>query len=257
VKSINRLFSVSNKWARNILWLVFRYLNFRKLCSYEFDIVNIQTNNWFRWHSGARCFIGQVKDSKNMTFIKLDSTPWRLKNELKMGKLFSSLSAESSAKILFSGFKKNEGIIGFQYFQWDTLKCAIDSQKTSISWEGLAGKLIKIVDQLNSLSMIHRDFTPSNILVKIDSEGNFTDVKLIDFAYAVALDKDSVDAQEKKKVLLCLGQDFKPDLFAWDDAYSVLKIFDIIEKRTGYSLSPHRVKIQARVGRLVWDCNHK
>ncbi|TWX72952.1 protein kinase domain-containing protein [Colwellia sp. C1TZA3] len=242
--------SVSDKWIRNILWLLFKYTIFKQHCIKNFSISDVSSDNWYRWHNGARCFLGNI--SGESIFIKSDKYLWRLKNECDKGKLFEKACPLSSVKVMFVSTDFNYSYIVFEYINSVTLSEIFSSDSSFTNWDFLAHKIVEIIEKLYSINLIHRDFTPSNILVSLDGNGRFTEVKVIDFAYAVTLGDEYIDRYIGHTSLMNLGQGFKLEAFVWDDAYSALNILDTIESKSGKSIKDYKVKLNSFIGRLKW-----
>jgi serine/threonine protein kinase len=109
-------------------------------------------------------------------------------------------------------------------------------------------QLIYLVERLHFHEIIHRDFTPRNILVLKNYK-----LVLIDFAFAVwRINSSEISSKRRKEItiLRTLGDGFKPTPFCWDDAYSLSQI--LVSNLKDSILKDYRKKISALVGKHIF-----
>ena len=246
-----KLKSFSHKWASNILWLLFKYNHFKKYCSDTFGIEGLNPYGWYHWHDGARCFTAILKNNGQPVFIKTDETFHLVENEDRMSRKFSNGLPKSCPRIEISDLNGPIKLLVYEYIKGRTLDDYLSMPCADVDWPYFYNELLKILDNLYRLNMIHRDITPSNILIQSYSNNSFMRIVLIDFAFAVIAGETCIDSQYDKSKVTHLGLGLNPKPYFWDDAHSSLQILKRIEECSGRLYPSWRDKIEKRVGRIT------
>lgn len=246
-----RIKSVGHKWTSNILWLLFKYNKFRRYCSESLSVKAVHPFKWCHWHDGARCFTAILKNNDKTIFIKTDSAFHMIENEYRMSRLFYKGLPMSCPYIEYADLNGPIKVIVFEYVRGCTLEDFLSTQYNVIYWPHFFDELLKILDNLYQLNMIHRDITPSNLLIQKDSGKKPFSIKLIDFAFGVITGETCIDSQIEKSKVMYLGQSLNPKPYLWDDAYSSLQILKKIEKYSGHYFPEWREQFEKRVGLLT------
>lgn len=241
----------AHKWASNIFWLLFRYNNFKKYCSFELSIEVLNPYRWYRWHDGARCFRARSTLSGQPVFIKTEGTFHLLENEYRMTSLFSQNLPKGCPAIELSDFNGPIKLLVYEYVNGRTLADYLKRPGSRVHWPLFFDQVLKILDNLFRHKMIHRDITPSNLLIQSDNKNNLLRIVLIDFAFAVIEGEPNIDSRLEKSKVTHLGQDLNPRPFVWDDAYAALQILRKIEEYSGHLFSDWCDRIEKRVGRIT------
>jgi serine/threonine protein kinase len=104
-----------------------------------------------------------------------------LKSFEKEAKILESLDSDGIVKLKDYFFEDHRGYIGLEHIDGQNL-CQLIAEKGALSEEAtreLAGQMCQILSYLHKRSIIHRDFTPDNLMLTSDNK-----LKLIDFNVA-------------------------------------------------------------------------
>ena len=104
-----------------------------------------------------------------------------LKSFEKEAKILESLDSDGIVKLKDYFFEDHRGYIGLEHIDGQNLRQLI-AEKGALSEETarqLAGQMCQILSYLHKRSIIHRDFTPDNLMLTSDNK-----LKLIDFNVA-------------------------------------------------------------------------
>lgn len=243
-----------HKWISNIFWLLFCYARFKNYCFNFLPFRNLAPYKIFHWHDNARLFLGMLENNAAHVFIKTENNFNLMDNEERMNKLFYDALPKNCSKIVnsFSYYRKK--ILVFEYINGRTLKDFFFNPTPKIPLTFFFNELIVIIDALYRLKLIHRDITPSNLIIHYDNRDIPTNIKLIDFTFCVMAGDTYIDSKLGKDTLASLGKRLKPKKFLWDDAFSAFEILKEIETRTGQSFPPYRERFRKRIGRLTHKC---
>ena len=112
--------------------------------------------------------------------------------------------------------------------------------------ENIYKGIFNILKILHKSKIVHRDIRPQNLLIKRDG----TPI-LIDFQFAVDIKrikyKEFKIVRKKPELLIGLGDNFAKNIFHWDDAYSVNKIFDFLK----ITNDPNFLKIKNMTSKMI------
>ena len=118
--------------------------------------------------------------------------------------------------------------------------------KPNLYKENLYHGIFNILKILHKLKIVHRDIRPQNLIIKHDG----TPV-LIDFQFAVDIKrikyKEFQIVKKKPELIIGLGDKFAKNIFHWDDAYSVNKIFDLLKIKN----DPDFMKIKDMISEMI------
>ncbi len=199
----------------------------------EHGCTDVKPFKMYRWHHDLYLFTAYNK-LKNKVFVKFSLKKGILKNENRAYKILEK-----------NEFFKNHMIRRDNYIKKESLKFLIlnhsDGVVLSEDWllenPHKSGSLIKIVDELSSMSLIHRDIKLDNFIFE---EG---EIKIFDFTFMI----DKTNSRKIKEIdlstrqnmikLLDLGIYYKPEAYMWDDYYSLYVIFKRFFKKNKHKLS--------------------
>ncbi len=112
--------------------------------------------------------------------------------------------------------------------------------------KNLYNGIFNILKILHKLKIVHRDIRPQNIIIKDDG----TPI-LIDFQFAVDIKrvkyKEFQIVRKKPELIIGLGDKFAKNIFHWDDAYSVNKIFNLLKIKN----DPDFIKIKIMISKMI------
>ncbi|AOY76991.1 protein kinase domain-containing protein [Clostridium formicaceticum] len=93
-------------------------------------------------------------------------------------------------------------------------------------------QLLSILKTLHKENIIHRDIHPKNIMVAQNQDKNLDRLILIDFSFAVGINRfPELPYLIHSKRLKLLGiADYRPQIYKWDNQYSIAKIAKQIDK---------------------------
>jgi tRNA A-37 threonylcarbamoyl transferase component Bud32 len=185
-----------------------------------------------------------------MAFVKANSCSILIDNETFISNQIESVGV-SVPKIWAKGQALGNSFIVMEAITGVNLSTLLSTgSNNSLSLSSVAEQLVSIVDSLRRAGIVHRDLTPSNILVSSEScAGN---VHLIDFCFAVSIDADfRADLQLDRWKLERLGEGYKPGPNRWDDAYAAMNIVEELQS-AGLNVSKQAQLLRDRIGRLEY-----
>lgn len=205
------------------------------------------------WHRGARYFRLRLADS-GQCFVKTDRRAWLLEREVAAAeRLHGTPGDECTPRLLFHEPGGPYAFAAFRWIEHVPLGAALDRPDFKPVAPGLADGLLRIVDVLGSAEIIHRDVTPQNLLVGLDARGGLTErLTLIDFAFAVIDGVAPADARVPAADLDVLGSGFGPGPLVWDDAYSSLRILELMGRASGGLFTDVARRLRDRVGARMY-----
>lgn len=201
---------------------VFFFIRFQMLIIKNLKSLNINKIRIFKfnkWHDGFAYYSGIL--DKDFVFIKVSTRHFFLDNERVFYNLFKNdisllkvihLSEDDNMQILISEF-------------------AVCQELTQYNILNQPSRLLEIhhiLKIINSKDCIHRDVRLNNFLL-INNQ-----VKIIDFTFSTCLNQSdrfhslSINKEEDLIILQNLGSRFKPDIFEWNDFYSMDLVIDDI-----------------------------
>lgn len=181
------------------------------------------------WHLGSRYFLARYHGDE--VFIKIDKKyNERITNEIKILNILNSANNNNYFTNI-KDFKISDDLsyLAINYINGHTLKECINKNLLNTNDKNIIySQLLDILKILKKNHIVHRDIRPDNIMVNY--KGDYPQIKLIDFAFAIKKNNDGFNElksfSDNHNLLSCLGGNYKPADFKWDDAYSVYKILD-------------------------------
>ena len=121
----------------------------------------------------------------------------------------------------------------FEWVDGEPLRSFLAKNPPAEQLRGAMQEMAAILGELSRVGIVHRDFTPDNLLVSPGASADSVSVVLIDFAFAAIADATPYDRLVPLSDLRDLCHGYKAEEFLWDDAYSCLRIFEEIRRSAG------------------------
>jgi hypothetical protein len=237
------------------VWLLRHYGAFREaLRRCRPDVRRLTPVGYAAWHRGARYFRVGLTDGGEC-FVKTNGDARLLEREVAAAQRLDGTprAAECAPRLLFRELTGRYAFAAFRWIEHVPLVAALRRPDFKRVAPGLADALPRIVDVLGSAEIVHRDITPHNLLVGLDDGHNLTErLTLIDFAFAVIDGVASADARVPAADLNVLGSGFNPGPLVWDDAYSGLRILELMGASVGERFTDTARQLRDRVGRRMY-----
>ena len=217
----------------SIKWLIKDCNIFKENLYIKKGIHNLQIFSFFSWHNGAYYFLGRFEQRK--VFIKTDYFFRLLINEINIYNYFESIDSINNfyPKVITDVIDENNihDFIVYEYIDGVTLDKIDFSKMTLKNKNKIFGQLLYLVLELRKYKIIHRDIKPQNILI---TGINNDEVKLIDWMFSVSMDSSLIMKELSleginKIIIKNLGEKYRKGNLCWDDAYSMMKVFDGIK----------------------------
>lgn len=218
----------------SLIWVSRNYLKFKYVLSSKFGITGTKILSLFDWHGGACYFTGIYKESK--VFIKsLSSKFGILQNEHTAIQILSYNSTTNYVpQLYFHGQVGGDDFIVVEYISGSTLEYHLKNSLIEFNAHEkaeIANQLIRILEELHSRKVVHRDMRPDNIFL---TRNNGLRLILIDFSFAMDSStwndkprfRDIKKCEHSNEIWEALGEDYKPGKLVWDDAYSIYKLLN-------------------------------
>ena len=191
----------------NFFWGIYYYsfLWKKKVRRIEFFKFN-------EWHHSTIYFSGFLNNQK--VFIKCSTNfQTHLDNEIKIINRLSINNAFFTPTILINYYSRFGNVIVYKFIDGLLLD---DYLKVNNNIK-IGKKLIAAINLFYDLKIIHRDLKPNNIFISQN------DLIIIDYAFSV--DKSKLTPKFPDTIEIGLGEQYKPQTYLWDDAFSLWKIF--------------------------------
>jgi len=213
-------------------WLSLFYFRFRFGIRKNYGVKHIKIHDFLNWHGGACYFTGKFNESR--VFIKtLHSKFGILQNEQTAIRLLDQTSIQNHIPQLhIQGQIGRDEFIVLDFIHGNTLNHHLENSLSEIKPQErteLANQLIRILEGIQDVKVVHRDLRPDNIFI---TDKNGLSLKLIDFSFVI----DSINWNKEPRfhditrnekawdIWKALGQVYKPEPLKWDDAYAIHKI---------------------------------
>jgi hypothetical protein len=237
------------------VWLLRHYRGFRRAFRRRRpDVLRLTPIKCATWHRGARYFRVGLTDGGEC-FLKTDGPARLLEREVAAAERLERTpgAGDCTPRLLFYGLNEPYGFAAFRWIDHVPLVAALERPDFKRVAPGLADALRRIVDVLDAAEIVHRDVTPRNLLVGLDHRQALSErLTLIDFAFAVIDDLASADARVPAADLDVLGSGFAPGPLVWDDAYSGLRILELMGAAAAAPLTDVARELRDRVGRRMY-----
>ena len=212
-----------------------------KVVNYKIDLENFSKTNlknvepykvseWKNF-SGYIYFRAET-DKKKRLFIKSRGIDDSSNREYQVIKELSNIDQKYFPKLYYLKSLEEINFIIMEEIEGQRLDHLVNSNefesKSNQFKENIYKGIFKILKILHKSKIVHRDIRPQNLLIKNDG----TPV-LIDFQFAVdnkrTKYKEFNIVKKNPELIIGLGDKFAKNIFHWDDAYSVYKIFDFLK----------------------------
>jgi hypothetical protein len=237
------------------VWLLRHYAGFRRaLRRRRPDVRRLTPIKCAIWHRGARYFRVGLTDGAEC-FLKTDGHARLLEREVAAAERLERTpsAGDCTPQLLFYGLTEPHGFAAFRWIDQVPLVAALGRPDFKRVAPGLADAVRRIVDVLDAAEIVHRDVTPENLLVGLDRGQALSErLTLIDFAFAVIDGVAGADARVPASDLDVLGSGFGPGPLVWDDAYSGLRILELMGAAAGAPLTDVAREVRDRVGRRMY-----
>jgi len=181
-----------------------------------------------RWHRGGKYFRAKAR-SDDSVFLKTDESGWKLHNEISAA---NALRAQGRRLDRFAPIRFFDSIGGFHIAGFDWLDGVPLDQATrhgiQLELKFIVSELQGILSDLERAAVVHRDITPSNLILIRDANSRYHKIALIDFAFAVVHGHADFDAFAPLSDLADLGSGYKPEASKWDDGFSCRRIIEAL-----------------------------
>ena len=183
----------------------------------DLNVTNIKVFKFKNWHDGFAYYSGIFKG--NLVFVKISTKHLFLENEKIFYNIFKnslsllkvmSLSKNNNIQILISEFSNEKEL---------TEQDILDNPDRLL-------QIYEILKIINSKGCIHRDIKLNNFLL-MDNK-----IRVIDFTFSTSLNQSNMfndltlENEADVVILKNLGGTDKPNIFQWNDFYSIDLILD-------------------------------
>ena len=207
-------------------WVVLNYSSFKKHLKQEYDIVSIKPLFFRNWHNGSSYFIAQ--NSNEEVFIKIDRYGRNMIynenaafNKFKSNKLNFVVDTYENGTV--DGFDYIIQKYQSSYYSLDSImsKEEIDNDRYCL----IINRLSNIINEFHIEEVVHRDIRPENILIRYRDDK--LELKIIDFSFMIDSNLSNrklfkeIEGKNKTETIIWLGDIYKPDLYVWDDGFSL------------------------------------
>jgi tRNA A-37 threonylcarbamoyl transferase component Bud32 len=251
---MRKLLSLGYSSLQRWLWLLRDYGRLREDLRVAHGVLQVRPVLARRWHRGSKYFSG-VDASGERLFLKLDGDSRLLENEVNAWVRLQRAASNSEhfPKMRFFNLTGSYRVAAIEWLEGEILSSLLRKDPAAEQLRGVMRELAAILGELSRADIVHRDFTPDNLLISTKGNGDSLSVVLIDFAFAAI---DGAAPQDRLVSLhdlrdLCHG--YKAEEYRWDDAYSCLRIFEEIRNVSGVEDTISLTDVRSRVGALTFS----
>ena len=204
-------------YKRYIFFTRYHYFITRKIT--ELGIKDVKVFKFTSWHDGFAFYYGLLNEKK--VFVKISTKHFFLGNEVAFYDIFNSHL--ELLQILDFFEDKDIQILVLNFSESRELQEDDILNNPSILLE-----LYKIIKTINSKECIHRDIKLNNFLIEDDK------IQIIDFTFSTSFKKSKIfrelliNHKEEYKLICNLGEGLNPNIFEWNDFYSMNKIIESV-----------------------------
>lgn len=251
---MRKLLSLGYSSLQRWLWLLRDYRRLKNFLARTHGVAKVRPILAHRWHRGSKYFRG-VSAEGQLLFIKLDGDCRLLENEVNAWAHLKRTATDSKhfPEIQFFNFTGEYRVVAMQWIDAEPLRAFLRKKPSREQLRCAMRELAAILGELSGAGIVHRDFTPDNLLVSTVSSNNSVSVVLIDFAFAVIADRAPQDRLVPLHDLRDLCHGYKAQEFLWDDAHSCLRIFEEIRKSSGVEDEAAQTEVTSRVAALAFS----
>jgi serine/threonine protein kinase len=185
----------------------------------------------------------------------MDGNHHLLENEVGAWTQLRHTTADAShfLGIRFFDFTGEYRVVALEWMDGEPLSVFLKKSQPKELVLSIIRELVAILVELGRAGIVHRDFTPDNLLVALSSSANPRPLVLIDFACAVIGGVAPLDRFVPLIDLLDLCNGYKPQEYLWDDAYSCLRIYELIDQATGVVDTACQAQVVKRLASLTYS----
>ena len=217
----------------------------------NFEITNINPYLIEEWKNFSKYiyFLG-ISSNGTEYFIKSRGLAQSARREFKVIEELRNENTKYFPKNYY--FKSSEQINFIILEKLNGLKLSYILEKGNINEysntykQNIYNGIFNILQILHKLKIVHRDIRPENLIIKEDG----TPI-LFDFQFAVDVNrkkfKEFKIVRKNSKYIKGLGGSYSKNYLHWDDAYSVLKIFE----KLPFKNDPEFIKIKSNINQIL------
>ena len=241
--------------TESFYWLIIYFHKFKFFLKEKYGVNNLRPLNFKEWHNGSFHFSGFIKEKK--IFIKTDFFFALASNEIKALEILwhDKKIIKHLPKVVIFNIEGCFRFIGFEYIEGQPLNKMLIRNLSDINKKQLIEHMTTLLEGLHRNNVLHRDIRPDNFIVT-NPQTNEYNLVLVDFAFAKGVnDKEAllpeISATDENLILLkWLGRKLKPGKYLWDDAYSLLRTIDIIDKEAKFKFADNYSVIESTIHKL-------
>jgi tRNA A-37 threonylcarbamoyl transferase component Bud32 len=251
---MRKLLSLGYSSLLRWLWRLRDYHRLKDFLACTHGVAKLRPVLAQRWHRGSKYFRGVSAEGKPL-FIKLDGDARLLENEVRACSHLERTAAGSKhfPAIQFFNFTGEYRVAATEWISAEPLRAFLRKNPSREQLRGAMWEMTAILRELSCAGMVHRDFTPDNLLISTVSSGDSVSVVLIDFAFVVISGSAPQDRLVSINDLRDLCHGYKPQEFLWDDAYSCRQIFEEIRESSGVEDETTETEVASRVAALEFS----
>ena len=247
------LYDIKN-YIRGVGWLVLNYRKVARLMRDRHHMIRLRPFKIVSWNRGSRYFTANYH-KKTKVFVKLEGVYALLGNEInahaKMQSQFPN--GRTSSVLVAQDLKCEFPFVAFRWINGVQLEVLLRRRIKDAERLLILAFLRKSLLCLRQAKIIHRDFTPFNLIVEYEDGGIMTGIVIIDFAFSVVDGHFACEVAIPMHELMSLGKGYKPDPARWDDAYSCAAIMERLCEGAPNLLQQEEVKLtRSEIGQFSY-----
>lgn len=232
-------------------WLLGHYRRFAAHLQEAHQIRNVIPFAPVRWHRGVQYFRARGPRDEDL-FLKTDGIHQLLCCEIAAWRRLQGTGCQLSRFVPIYVCDMS-GPYRFAAFEWvngKSLASWLQRRVPIPDMEVLLSEMIGVLVDLAQARLVHRDFTPANLIVVPRPTDGRSQLRLIDFAFAVdeVAQPCQLDQRLPLSELRALAHGYKPGIYTWDDAFSCRTIVRAIAQSTGQRFPQVEGQLETRIG---------